>query len=449
MAPAAPRLENSDPTRTPALACCHPGIALLACCLAACAGPSALDRSRNLDALRNHYLAYHELDAERSRQLAAGEAVSPELERTYWPARAQFLVERGRQQIFNNQDAAALATLAAVQAIEPANAEAARLIERAQGKLASSAAARGQVLLAKGQLDAALLEFQEAQAQARSPADPVQAKAIKAAREGIEQVRAAVARLHEKAQRQFVEAIRKYPEFRYWEVDWHAGIALSSDPARNDALQLRAKAQRELAERQVANGLVSEQAGAYGAALMQYREARRWCPDLPSIDERVARMETEVKAQRLIERAAIEIMANDFAAARLNLQAAFDLSILERGAISEMMLDAKRREGEVEYAAARDNELQNRKEAALAAFEALAAKWPDGLLDEKTRIGALRSDIDNATKEYAAGEAAEASGDAKAALEHYSMADTFYPGWKDLRARIERLRRAFAPPGGT
>jgi tetratricopeptide (TPR) repeat protein len=272
---------------------------------------------------------------------------------------------------------------------------------------------------------------------------------MQAAQEGIQRVREAVARLHDKAQRQFVEAIRKYPEFRYWEVDWHAGIALSSDPARKDAMQIKTKAQRELAEKHVANGTTSEQAGAYGAALMQFREARRLYPDLPGIDQRIASMETEVKAQRLLERATIEIMSKDFAAARKNMQAAFDLSVLERGTISEMMLDAKRREGQVEYWLARDFELQNQKAEALAAFEVLAAKWPDGLEDEKTRIGALRSDIDNATKELAAGEAAEARGELKEALGHYVTAETFYPGWKDLRERIERLRKALAPPGGS
>jgi hypothetical protein len=74
----------------------------------------------------------------------------------------------------------------------------------------------------------------------------------------------------------------------------------------------------------------------------------------------------------------------------------------------------------------------------------LAKEWPEGLDDEVSRIAGLRVDIEGAAMEWTAAEAAEAAGDMPKALEHYLDAERFYAGWKDGKARIERLRQAIA-----
>ena len=108
------------------------------------------------------------------------------------------------------------------------------------------------------------------------------------------------------------------------------------------------------------------------------------------------------------------------------------------------MMQVRQLEGAQRHQAARDLEVLGRKADALAAYEALAKDWVEGFSDEAARIAGLRVDIDGATTEWAAAEAAEAAGELEKALEHYRAAETYYAGWKDGKARIQRLQDAIA-----
>jgi hypothetical protein len=254
-----------------------------------------------------------------------------------------------------------------------------------------------------------------------------------------------VSRLHGQAQQQFLEAIRKLPQFRFPEVEWHASAALTRDKSREDAAKLQSRAERELANSARSRGDVNRDEKNYGAALMEYRAARRMWSDLPGIDDDIAHMQTEVEVVGMTERAQLKIKSGKLDEASKLLDEAFEKSTLERGTINELRYAIRRRAGEDAYQAARDFELQGFKAEALAGFKTVAADWPNGLFDEQTRIGALASDIEAAEKAFAEGEAAEAAGKPADALEHYKAAQTFYAKFRDVGDRIARLSR---PPSG-
>jgi sRNA-binding protein len=116
------------------------------------------------------------------------------------------------------------------------------------------------------------------------------------------------------------------------------------------------------------------------------------------------------------------------------------------------MIETRHLEGDSHYQAARDMEVLGKKSEALAGYEALSKDWPEGFSDEKARIDGLKYDIENAQKEWADAEAAEAANDLPKALEHYKNSERFYAGMKDGAARIERLQtaiRAAGTSGGT
>ncbi len=402
--------------------------------LASCAGHGAIRRSE--DYLREGFVrqAYEEIERERLRQADAG-AVDPELLVAWEKIRFAYLLDRGRYEVYADEELRAIALLGDALQLRPGDAEALSLIRRAQEKLARRETARGTNLLAKGEFDQAVAAFRQAQ---------VYKPGYAPAAEGEQKVADSIARLHSQAQQQFLEAIRKLPEFRYSEVEWHAAAALARDEARDDAKQVRARALRELAmqEAQLAQDALEEK--NYGAALMSYRSARNMWAGLPDVDANIARLEREVQATWKTEEAQLKIESNQLTAALAVLDEAFELSSLERTAINELRLLARKRQGQNAYAAARDLELQGDKAEALAAFEAMAAEWPDGLEDEQTRIGALRSDIDGAVKAYAAGEAAEAQGDAAAALDQFKTARTYYARYRDVAERIARIEAKLA-----
>jgi tetratricopeptide (TPR) repeat protein len=268
------------------------------------------------------------------------------------------------------------------------------------------------------------------------------------AMEGEAKVQDTVSRLHGEAQSQFLDAVRKLPEFRYLEVDWHAQAAISRNPARADAEDLKRRALREIAQDARERGDASRSAKNYGAALMEYRTAQGVFAGMPGIVDSIAEMERELQAQAKMEQSQMEVQAERFDRAAALLEEAQALSLLEQATISELRLDCRKRQGLVSYKVARDLELQGLKQEALAAFERLLADWPEGLDDEKTRIESLRLDIQAAEVAYAAGVEAEQKGELAVALEHFKTARTYYAKLRDVATRIAAIEAKMAPPAG-
>lgn len=409
-------------------------LATAACCLlVACSGSSsALQRSRELAIDGNYYLALAALED-------AGGATSgdPELFAAWREARLDYLVHESQRLVFLDREEDALELLAEASETHPDNQVVSALVVSARGKLAQRATALGNRSMAFGEPMEALKLYQEATAWVPDH---------KPALEGIERVRATFAAMHLEAQQHFLEAVRRFPELRWVEVDWHASAALEKDPSREDAKDLRTRAARQLAQKTLDRARLAEEEGYYGAALMEYRSARKLDPSLEAIDDRIAHMEKEVQAGGLLAQAMMHSANNRFDKARAMLEEAFVLTVLEKAVVNDALLQNRRREAEVAYQQARDLELQGRKAEALAGYEALEKAWPDGLLDVKARCASVRSEIAEAEKAWAAGEAAEAAKDMKAALEAYQGVELFYPGYKDVRDRIQRIKAAMQAP---
>lgn len=404
--------------------------------LAACATDSAISTSRDYARVGDHRRAFMVLDEERGREIARGDTPSAELEDAHHKARVAMLLQRARENIFEEREDLALADLQTLRRLVADDSQVEELNDRALRKKAMRSVLLGNDCILRKDLQAAMTHYLTA---LRVMPD------FPPAIEGSDRVRDAMGRLSERAQQQFLEAVRKLPEFRYVEVRWHADIAVSNDPQRNDADIIRLRALREIANRALDRGRDCQQKDQFGAALLEFRTARKLDPTLPGIDDLVAQSEREVEASALIERAQRSMRSSQFDIAREQLAKALALSSLSKTAITELMVQAKRLEGESKYQAARDLEVLGKKAEALAAFEAVAKEWPDGLLDEQGRIEGLRVDIEGAKTEWAAAEAAEKANDPVQALLHYETAMQYYPGWKDGPQRVERLRQKVAP----
>lgn len=406
---------------------------------AACSTRTAIQRSDEFLAEGYVLQAYEELESERIRQMQFGGEVDGALQKAYDEVRFRYLLERGRQEIYADRELQGIATLNDALQMQAGDEMALQLIDRAERKLAKRETVIGTDHLLKNDFENAIAAFRKAQQYKPG---------FKAAVEGEERVQAAVARLHGEAQKQFLEAIRKMPEFRYPEVDWHAQAALTRDPSRADAADVKERAMKELAQGSRRRADEARDAKNYGAALMEYRSARDLAADLPGIAEAIAQMEREVQATWKTEQAQLEMQADRFAKARALLDEAYELSTLERTTINELRLQTSRRVGMTQYAAARDLELQGLKQEALVAFEAIATEWPTGLDDEQTRIGALKLDIDAAVKAYAAGEEAEQKGELAVALDQFKTARTYYAKYRDVEQRVAQVEAKMQPPAG-
>ncbi|MCA8951483.1 MAG: hypothetical protein KDE27_18390 [Planctomycetes bacterium] len=403
--------------------------------LAGCATRSLIDESQAYTDLGQHIRAFRLLDDARDLALLESDPVDPELERAWRHARRNFLLDRARRYIFLEYEKEALVDLAALEAIAPDEPEIPILRRRAVHKLALRAAEDGDRLLKQRLFAEALAAYLEAES-----IEPT----LPEAQAGRLEVESQVSRLTERAQQQFLMAVRKLPEFRFDEVRWHSSNAIVDDPDREDAEALRLRAQRELALEARNRGDESREKGNFGAALVDYRSAKTRNPDLEGLEERIADMEAELQVSRLAGEAQMRMRQGRFDEARELLDEAFAMTVRLRPGISELMLQNRHLEGEAQYTKARDLELQGKKQQALEAFSALAEAWPEGLDDEKQRVELLSSDIASAKTEWDAAVAAEAAGELEQALEHYRSSKLFYARLADADERIAALEAKLA-----
>jgi hypothetical protein len=418
--------------------------------LAACATRSAIDESRAQAELGQFSRAFVILDDLRREQMADGGEVDADLAAAYDKAKKAYLLFHAEELIFQEQEDAALADLVELETLEPGYPGVETLRSRAFAKKAERVATLGEMNFVRKDYVQALACFFEGKAlieKVNGHALTVH-KVRKAVAQGIDDVMEATASLSVRGQEQFLEAVRKMPEFRFVEVQWHAGNSIHNTPDRDEARAIAAKARRENALASMARGKACEGQGRYGAALVEYRTAKAFDPNVPGIEAAIAAMQREQEASLLMDEAQKQMRLGKLDDARAALGKAFELSLMARNEIGALMLQTKRLEGDRQYQIGRDLEVLGRKAEALAAFETLAKDWPEGFADEKVRIDGLTIDIEGAKTEWAAAEAAEAAGNLPQALDHYLNSERFYAGWKDGKARIARLRAAIQPPAG-
>jgi tetratricopeptide (TPR) repeat protein len=403
--------------------------------LSACATRNVIERSRQYARLGDYMHAYQVLEDERASQAADGGSVDEDLAAAHGKAKKEYLRDLARRAIFQERMEAALQALDELAALDPNYPELQSLRDRANHKLAIRAVNRAEEQLLRKEFLQAMASYGEA-----LRIEP----GLESAASGVAKVKKEIDLMTTRAQQQFLEAVRKLPEFRYVEVHYHSSNAIQNAPEREDARNVRSKAMRKTAEREMELAVECEKKGTYGAALLHYREAQKLDPETPGVEAKIVRMEREIAASVLVDKAQVSVRASRFEEARQLLGEAFDKSELSRGQVSELMMQVRQLEGAQRYQAARDLEVLGRKADALAAYEALAKDWAEGFSDQAARIAGLRVDIDGATTEWAAAEAAEAAGELEKALEHYRASETYYAGWKDGKARIQRLQDAIA-----
>lgn len=404
-----------------------------------CATTSVLDESQRLASLGDYHNAFQVLDTERSRQLAGGD-VSEEFETAYQSLRLKFLRDRAQRRIFREREEQALQDLDLVTQVDPDYPGIKTLRFEALSKKARRIVDRGDHKLSQNDFSGAMEDYLASQRLVPNYAP---------AKDGVERVRLETLRLDARAQQQFLQAVRKVPEFRHMEVAWHAAAVIHLAPDTTDQRSAEASALQEAARKESAQGVLlrakeCEDANQFGAARMLYVDARRLNPEIDGVEEAIVKMDREMEALKLLERAEIKMRNQLFGEADELLQEAYKLSTFSRGGISELMLASRKFRGKQKYRHARDLEVMGKKIDALAAFEALAKEWPKGFEDEAARIVGLTVDVDSAKAEWQAAEEAEAAGKLVEALDHYLTAERFYAEWRDGEVHIARLRKAIA-----
>lgn len=387
---------------------------------------TAIQRSETYARQGNAYQAYLEIAEARRRN-----GGDQELERLFWQRRLEYLLARGRELVFLEREVQAIASLEKALALDPQNRVARRWIQRAKQKLAKRAVKEGESQRSQGHLEKALLRFREALSYV--PEHP-------GAVAGIETVNKFYRERYDEASEHYVKGSRARAEDLIKQSKYHHGIASDKDPSMQRAKEGKEEAARQLAKARYERAKAMEEKSYFGAALMEYEAVRKVLPEAEGLQERIAAMQREVKAERIRREAEMAMRKQDYDAAKKMLNEAYELTTAQRADISGLLLDNRRRRYEELYRKARDLELEYKFEAALEGYKAIDKAWSSGFLDVKARIETLKNAIEQAQASMAEGQKHEKAGDLKGAVELYEEALAIYPGYKGLDERVKELR---------
>ncbi len=398
---------------------------LLLALLAGCATESDhVQQAEDFLRVADYYQAYQEM--QEARRLKPGD---DQIEKRYWEVRKLFLLDQARALVFRGREEEALGVLEQVRALDPDNEIAAAWEQKARGKLAERAAYRGNEAVSAGDLEQALLAYNEALRHVPRYPDAV---------EGLQKVERSWRDRRTKAQDRYLEGVRALAEQLFAQTEYHMYIALENDPSLARAEERRDLARRRLAEERITRAEEYEKERFFGAALKEYELAFAVLTEREDLKGKIAQMRNEVEVEHIVQRGELAVLRGDHAEGRRLLLEALERSETGKARISDLLVLAREREFADRYLRAKDLELEREYKTALEQYRQIDAEWA-GYQDVRTRISGLETALQLADESIAKGKAAEEAGDPKAALQHYRDAALYAPGYADVAAKIRDL----------
>lgn len=410
--------------------------------LASCAGSSqALEKSAFLAARNSYFQAY--------RVIANASKTYPrdaEVERIFWIRRRDYLLEKGRDLIYNEREQAAIDVFHVVFQIEKDSPVAMGWIMRARLKLAEREVKIGDIMIHEGRLEEAMVHFNKAMTYV--PEYPP-------ARAGDKAVKEHYQKRTEKAVEHYKLGSRARGEYppRYNLSRYHSEIALNMDSSLSRAERLKRSSIRQIAQDRVRAAEKAEEKSFHSAALTEYKAVKLIMPEYEGIDEKIAILEKEVKARKMCRDAEMILRKAEFDRADELLAKAFDEAVSGdvKAIINGVMMSSKQRRYKEAFLKARDLELDWNLEKSLTGYEAIEKvfkndypptheEYEEGFEGVRARIREVKSTIEEATDAFNKGELAEKDGKLKEAIDHFGESVAVYPGFKDLESRITKLR---------
>lgn len=409
--------------------------------LAGCGvGHAALDESQRFLELGNVYQAFHVLEDARP------ESYDLEFEREYQRVRLLYLLELGRESVYEEKELEGIEYFSRALALAPDNQEAKDWIRKSRQKLAVEATERGDSYRFTGELEEALKAYAEAQEHVPG---------FVPAEEGKQIVSDHFRARRAKAEQSVRQGMRRLSELRNPEALHDGTVAQDEDPNVEGSEQIIAASTRSLAQEMVDLSNSARELGNYGAALGLLKQAKDAVPEYEGIDEQIATMEREVEAGKLRvlgEMSMVRAIDNPLTEAdevetRLDqaeetIRKAYDLSSFERPALSEVLIEIRQRRFARRYVRAGDLIRSGRHQAALDLYRSIDEAARNGYKDVKARINILEEEMALAQEAYDKAVAAQESGDLEAALEGFREANLYAKGFLDVQQRIRELRAA-------
>ncbi len=388
---------------------------------------------------RSESVEYHlkHMDYEAAVQLAAREAKArpddPAAQDLHRRATVALLLERGRRLTLDDSDVEALRLFQQASELAPDSPEVASWVDKTRRKLADRWLQVGLELHSSGEIEAAVAAYE--QCLALAPADPVALGALEEAVKTVDH-------RGRKFQSYFQEGVVAMSDYWLERARSRFEYAAKYKPDE-ERTQLRSQQVRLMLARQrlrVAEGLEAE--GLFGAAKNEYRMALELAPDDPESQAAMERCSKEVEAQRLLEMADYELLRKNYDRAGEHLARGEQLTQKQKERFEGARARIQESRHEDLYAVAVALEKDQRYPDAVEKYQELLdiAQY---YKDVFTRRDTLKAYIELAASLYA--KADSASSDAER-LDLLTQIEVFWPDYRDVRSRLEALRKAQTPP---
>lgn len=188
-----------------------------------------------------------------------------------------------------------------------------------------------------------------------------------------------------------------------------------------------------------------EKDGQWFAALEQYKKAKTYKASPAGIDDAIARVEKEVKADQLVNAGKSALARDEFDSARDKLKKAFDMTTAKenRIAIEAALAEVSEKQNATEHQAAVDLELEGKLAESIEAFRRLDQRAP-AFNDTRERIDRLTRQLTDAIANYKDGLAKFESGDILGARAKLKAALFLQPFMPEARAKLKEVDAAIA-----
>jgi len=400
-------------------------LTLLVASLAACAGPR---RSAEGDA------AFARADYEEAwNTYAETLAANPEddlLRARVDAARRAALLDRGRRSLLAGSERAALAVFESLHEEDPADAIAARWLEKTREAIAASLVAAGKTAVSEERFEEARDAYEAALAV--RPGD-------EGANRKLGELEAILARRTEQATEFYLGGMHALGADRLFEAKGGFSNTLRFDPGHSRAQLREVEVSHRLVDERIRQAGNLAAAGRYAAA---HREAALAADLLPEAPRALALREEyaiEAEVQDLLRRADQRMVRGELEEARTLLEEARGRTKQEGERIDRLLRALAERELERVYLSALELEADRRFEEAVAAYRKLLDRTPY-YRDAIARLDQLEALLEHLGSLYARAAEADRGGDSAGALRLLDEITAFYPEYRDVAERRIRSR---------
>ena len=390
----------------------------------ACRSSSASKARGSVEELiqSGQYLAALDLSAELHERRPG----DPEAQHLHRRATVAFLLARGRQRSFRDDDLTALEDFEAALELEPECEQAQAWLAKTHEKVAFEKFEEGEELRAEGMLDPALEAYSEALRHAPD---------FESAREGALRVLLLLQYrmgLSEGYYHAGVRALREY-ELQIARAKFSYVNKYRPDDSR--ARERIGEVKKRIGETRLVVAKRFEEERLYRAARSEYRRVLLLDEENEEARAGYERMKTEGEALDAYDAAKMHMLRGDWEPATEELEQGLAVTVLQRELFENLRRDMDDARSEMVYQQALDLEHEFRFEEALAVYTHILEER-EWYKDARARHETLEEYVARAAEAYAAAAAADTVEERTRKLREI---ETFWPDYKDVPEQLAAL----------